>query len=122
MRGSRFANDMAACRQTVLSEHLQHLIALVGSHLDDHTKFFVEQRLQGFLFATGADLLPPIFAVPMIGFAVGHAIAFGHKHVQGQHHTDMTRERHLSHTSPQAAVASVVVSKNPILFSQNLDR
>ena len=61
----------------MLAQGLHDFIALLGSHLNDHTQLFIEQGFERHLFAAGADLRGPIFTVAILCAAVGDAVALG---------------------------------------------
>ena len=77
--------------------------------------------MQAKFFASGADLLRPVFAVAMVGAAVAHAVAFGDQQIDVQVHADTSRKSHFTDCCPQAAVALVVVGQKQTLLAQVVD-
>ena len=65
-----FANDMAVLRQTMISQSLHHLCAILGIDLYDNTQLFVEECFECQFIAARTDLLSPVFGIAMICAAV----------------------------------------------------
>ena len=51
MCGPGLAPEVAKARQSVLAQHLHHLVARRGAHLDQHADFFIEEGLECGLLA-----------------------------------------------------------------------
>ena len=121
VRRPGLANDVGVFGQTMLTQGLQHRIAIGGAHLQDHAQLFVEQGFEGELVSSGTDLARPVFGIAMVGSAVGDAVPFGHQHVHIEGHADVAGKGHFRHRRQQAAVAAVVVGQNLTLRAQLVD-
>ena len=77
--------------------------------------------MQAKFFASGADLLRPVFAVAMVGAAVAHAVAFGDQQIDVQVYANASRKSHFTDCRPQTAVTLVVVSQKQTLLAQVVD-
>ncbi len=106
----------------MLAQHLHHLVAQGGGHLQHHAQLFVEQGLEGELFAARAHLRGPVLGVAVLGAAVGDAVALGDEHVDVERHADVAGEGHLAGGGEQPPVATVVQCQDVALGAQGVDR
>ena len=106
----------------MLAQHLHHLVALHGAHLQHNAELLVEQRLERELVAARAHLGRPVLRIAIVGAAVGDAIALGHEQVDVEGHAHVARECHLAGRSKEAAVAAVVIGQDLALGPQGVDR
>ena len=91
-----FADEVAVLAQTVLAQGLHHGVAFCRLNLDNDTQLFVEQGLQGQLFAPRTHLAAPVFAVAYVHAAVADAVAFDQQHVDVQRYAHIASKGHLA--------------------------